>query len=54
MTKLKDHEMFSMIAFKNLYPKEFAELEAEKGIVKQIFKGKREFVVGKRRELKRK
>lgn len=54
MTKLKDHEMFSMIAFKNLYPKEFAELEAEKGIVKQIFKGKREFVVGKRWELKRK
>ena len=48
MTKLKDHEMFSMIAFKNLYPKEFAELEAEKGIVKQIFKGKREFVVGKK------
>lgn len=28
-TKLKDEEMFSMITFKNLYPKEFAELQAE-------------------------
>ena len=39
-TKLKDEEMFSMITFKNLYPKEFAELQAERGIVKQAFQEK--------------
>lgn len=44
MTELKDEEMFSMIAFKNLYPKEFAELEAEKGIVKNAFQEKQNFV----------
>jgi len=44
MTELKDEEMFSMIVYKNLYPKEFAELEAEKGIVKKAFEEKDNFV----------
>ena len=53
-TKLKDEEMFSMITFKNLYPKEFAELQAERGIVKQTFQEKEKFVINEKRNLKSK
>ena len=35
--KLKDEEMMSLIIFKNLYPKDFADLQAETGIVKEAF-----------------
>lgn len=48
---LKDEEMFSIIIFKNLYPRDFAELEAERGIVKQAFEDKKKFVELKRTEL---
>lgn len=48
---LKDEEMFSIIIFKNLYPRDFAELEAERGIVKQAFEDKKKFVEQKRTEL---
>ena len=34
---LKDEEMLSLIIFKNLYPKDFAHLQAETGIVKESF-----------------
>lgn len=44
---LKDEMMFSMMIFKNLYPKDFAELEAEKGIVKKAFNVKKDYVKGK-------
>lgn len=50
-TKLKDEEMFSMITFKNLYPKEFAELQAERGIVKQAFQEKEKFVINEKQKL---
>lgn len=50
-TKLKDEEMFSMITFKNLYPKEFAELQAERGIVKQTFQEKEKFVINEKKKL---
>lgn len=50
-TKLKDEEMFSMITFKNLYPKEFAELQAERGIVKQVFQEKEKFVINEKKKL---
>lgn len=50
-TKLKDEEMFSMITFKNLYPKEFAELRAERGIVKQAFQEKEKFVINEKQKL---
>ncbi len=36
---LKDEEMMSLIVFKNICPKDFAELQAEKGIVKSVFSG---------------
>lgn len=49
--KLNDEEMFSMIIFKNLYPAEFSELEAEKGIVKQAFEDKKAFIKLKQMEL---
>ena len=50
-TKLKDEEMFSMITFKNLYPKEFAELQAERGIVKETFQEKEKFVINEKKKL---
>lgn len=34
---LKDEEMMSLIIFKNIYPKDFSELQAENGIVKEAF-----------------
>ncbi|MCI9429042.1 MAG: hypothetical protein HFI94_02740 [Lachnospiraceae bacterium] len=42
--RLKDEEMFSIMIFKNLFPSDFAELEAERGIVKKAFDNKKEFV----------
>ena len=50
---LKDELMFSMMVFKNLYPKDFADLEAEKGIVKKAFNAKKCFVDGKSLELEK-
>ena len=50
-TKLKDEEMFSMITFKNLYPKEFAELQAERGIVMETFQEKEKFVTNEKQKL---
>lgn len=41
---LKDEEMFSIIIFKNLFPTDFADLEAERGIVKSAFEDKKTFV----------
>lgn len=43
--------MFSMITFKNLYPKEFAELQAERGIVKQAFQEKGTYVNAEKEKL---
>lgn len=41
---LKDKMMFSLIIFKNLYPKDFADLQEEKGIVKQAFEEKCKYI----------
>lgn len=41
---LKDELMFSMMVFKNLYPKDFSDLEAEKGVVKKAFNARKDFV----------
>lgn len=49
--KLNDQMMFSMMVFKNLYPKDFADLQAEKGIIKDAFNGKQKFVINMKREL---
>lgn len=50
---LKDQLMLSLIIFKNLYPREFADLQSEKGIVKEAFQGKRDFLENKRKELEK-
>lgn len=47
---LNDEEMFSMMIFKSLYPKEFSDLEAERGIVKQAFEEKKNFIKSKQIE----
>lgn len=41
---LHDEQIMSLIIFKNLYPGEFAELQAEKGAVKEAFRNKAQFV----------
>lgn len=51
LNTLNDEKMLSMMIFKNIYPKEFADLEAEKGIVKQALKDKIEYIGKKETEL---
>lgn len=43
-SKLPPENLFSMIVFKNLYPKDFVELHNNKGDLPTIFEKKREFV----------
>ena len=42
--ELTDESMMALMVFKNLYPKEFADLQKEQGIVKQAFRDKVQFV----------
>ena len=49
---LHDDQIMSLIIFKNLYPSEFAALQAEEGIVKQAFRDKSYFVEKKRLEIR--
>lgn len=42
--KLSDETMMSLIIFKNLYPREFAELQMERGVVKQAFEDKQKYI----------
>lgn len=49
--KLLDEPMLALLIFKNLYPREFAELQMEKGIVKQAFKDKENFVSTEREKI---
>ena len=42
--KLSDEEMFALIIFKNLFPKEFADLQMECGVVKQAFSDKAAYI----------
>lgn len=37
---LADHKIFAMMLFKNLYPRDFAEIQSERGIIKEVFEGK--------------
>lgn len=48
---LYDEQIMSLIVFKNLYPSEFAALQAEAGIVKQAFRNKSQFVEKKRENI---
>ena len=42
--KLSDETMMALIIFKNLYPQEFAELQMERGVVKQAFEDKQRYI----------
>lgn len=44
---LLDELMMSLMIFKNLYPKDFAVLQLEEGIVKKAFDDKKDFIVKK-------
>ena len=48
---LKDEELFSLMVFKNLYPKEFADIESEKGIIKEAFSCKESFISDKNKRI---
>ena len=48
---LKDEELFSLMVFKNLYPSDFADIESEKGIIKEAFKCKDRFISEKKTAL---
>lgn len=44
--KLSDETMMALIIFKNLYPREFADLQMERGVVKQAFEDKQRYISG--------
>ena len=46
-------KLLGLIIFKNLYPKEFAELELEQGIVKDAFNGKGSYLQAIKRNLQK-
>lgn len=48
---LSDQLMFSLMVFKNIYPKDFADLQAEKGIVKEAFETKKIIINSEREKL---
>ena len=49
--ELSDKMMLSLIIFKNLYPKDFADLQMEGGIIKQAFTDKQNYINKKQTEL---
>lgn len=48
---LSDKKMFAMMAFKSMYPRDFAEIQAEKGGLKQAFIDKNKFIEKQVREI---
>lgn len=51
---LKDQSMMSLMILKNIYPKDFAELQTGRGIVQRAFQSKRDFWESKRNDLEEK
>ena len=49
---LADHKIFAMMLFKNLYPQDFAAIQAEQGIIKDVFSAKPSFREKKEKELR--
>lgn len=45
---LSDQQMFAMLVFKNLYPSDFADIQSEKGILKEAFVDKNNFITKKK------
>ena len=48
---LRDEAIMSLIIFKNLYPKDFSDLQNEKGVIKRAFEDKEKFIRRKKREI---
>lgn len=51
---LSDEQMFAMMVFKNLYPSDFADIQDEKGILKNAFNNKQKFITSKKKEYQEK
>nr|WP_288348089.1 hypothetical protein [uncultured Anaerostipes sp.] len=49
--KLSDEQMMAIIIFKNLYPSDFADIEEEKGIIKEAFENKRSYIKKQKEQL---
>lgn len=49
--ELSDKMMLSLIIFKNLFPKDFADLQMEAGIVKKAFKDKQNYIEARQKTL---
>ena len=49
--ELSDKMMLSLIIFKNLYPKDFADLQLEDGVIKQAFIDKQNYISQKQDDL---
>lgn len=50
-SNLDPKKLFAIIAFKNIYPSDFSDLQDEKGIVKEAFSEKEEIIKKKNQEL---
>lgn len=48
---LQDEQMMAMIIFKNLYPKDFADIQNETGVIKKAFENKNRYIKVKRDSL---
>lgn len=48
---LYDDKMFAMVVFKNIYPSDFADIQNETGVLKQVFEDKRKYIELKIKEL---
>lgn len=51
---LSDEQMLAMMIFKNLYPSDFADIQDEKGIIKEAFQDKSDFIAKKKRAIQEK
>lgn len=51
---LSEEQMMAMIIFKNLCPNDFADIQAEKGIIKKAFENKNFYIKEKKDELQKK
>ena len=51
-TALADHKIFAMILFKNLHPQDFAHIQGEQDIIKEVFAGKPSYRSRKEKELR--
>lgn len=51
---LSDEQMMAMIIFKNLYPSDFADIQAERGVIKRAFANKDSYIQQRKSQLQSK